>query len=152
MGDGSEALSIDALMLNMVSRMGAMEQAIRQAPTHEKLGLMFNEVRRDFGERFTSSEGHVRTLIEKYESDNQQRTTANNVQMQGWASSAAKAAAKEALAEQRQIEAEARAAVQKSDEDLERRIRTANARSWGSVIIAVAGVGYGVAKGQGWIP
>lgn len=150
MADGSDGISMDGLMLQLVSRMGGMEQAIKQAPTHEKLGQMFNEVRRDFGERFSSSENHVRTLLEKYEADNQQRITTNNLTMQGWVSSAAKAAAKEALAEQRQAETDARASVERNDADVDKRIRNANRNGLGGIVIALLSMGYAVGKSQGW--
>jgi hypothetical protein len=154
MADGvtGEVTSIPDLLLDLVSRMSGVERAVSQAPTHEGLNRQFNELRKDYGERNTATERHVAALIEKQEAQSTSREVERELRFLEKAGTIAAAAAKAALAEQKQLEEKARQDAQKTDADLERRIRTANRNGLGGLIVGVAGIGYAIGKGMGLFP
>lgn len=154
MPDGSEQpiTSFGEAVLDLVGRVGSIEAAVKQAPTHEKLNTLFNDQRRDFAARLDNSEKHVATLIEKQDLAARDRERERQERQKEAIALAAKQAAKEALAEQREIEAKAQGEVRKSDAELDKRIRDANARGWIGLIFGLLGVSATIAKSMGWLP
>lgn len=56
------------------------------------------------------------------------------------------------IAAERLREQEARQNIERSDADVDKRIRNANRNGFGGVVIGLLSLGYAVAKGQGWAP
>lgn len=127
--DGMMSMRSDGLIalpdaiLNHEGRLSAAEQAMRDRPSHEKLNVMFNDLRRDLISKVDASEAHTRDMLEGLKSEMNERVTTLQLQLTQAFNSMAESAAEKAVEKQRLAEKKARDEIESKAKDAVRGLR-----------------------------
>lgn len=110
-------------MLEMASRMGAVEQGLKDKPSSNDVQRSLNELGRDFRSAMGQMETHFREMLAADRAEAEKRTTAMQLQLTNGFQAMAESAATKAIDKQRADEQKARQDIENKAKDAVRGMR-----------------------------
>lgn len=120
---GDNITGLPEAILNHEGRLSAAEQAMRDRPSHEKLNVMFNDLRRDLVSKVDATEAHTRDMLDGLKAEMNDRVSTLQLNLTNAFQQMADTAAQKAVERQRAAEKQAREEVENKAKDAVRGVR-----------------------------